>query len=302
MELAAASSPGRWIGLALLGTAFVGEGLVAYAAWRVGPGPLAAVFLLIALAGLPALARLAYWVWGSINLRYRLGRDGIAIQWAGATHVVPMAAITHVLDGRPYDEKLRGLHWPGHEVGHTSIATDDGRVRPALVYATAAPDRQLLIVTEDLAYAISPTSRAQFLAEFRMRQRLGTVQQLDHETVEAAWLGLALWRDPLAFRLLAAALLLAVLSLAWLVWHYPGLPRQVDVSVRVLAPPGLVPEATRARGQLWSLPLLGMAAVAVNWLLAAIVHERAQLAATLLAAGALLVALSLWVVMIGLIA
>jgi hypothetical protein len=299
MDFPAAPSRGRLLGLAMLAVSVAAEiGLVALM-WRVGPGPVAALLVLVVFLLVPLVGRLTYWVWGCLNLRYTLGRDGIAIRWAASTQIIPMAAITHVLGGRPYGGSLEGFHWPGYEVGHTRVATDDGAIRPMLAYSTMPPSGQLVIVTNDLAYAISPANRPSFINEFRLRRRLGPVQDLRQETAQARWAGLSLWRDGLALRLIGVAVVLVVLALAWLMWHYPSLPAQVILQAQYN--PGQGQKATdllRPRILVWTLPLIGLATVVTNLVIAAVVHQRARLAAVLLASGAVLVALALWVVVI----
>lgn len=298
MDFRPAPSKGKWIGWLLVATLVGIEALIVAALRRIGTGPLAAGLAVLAIGVVPLIARSLYWLWGVTNLRYRVGRDGIAIRWAAITQIIPMTAISHVLNGRPYADRLRGFHWPGHEVGHTIVATDDGLERPTVVYATAGPERQLLIVTPQLAYAISPADRAAFIAEFRIRRRLGPVQELRQETLHAPWMALSLWRDSLPVRLLSVAALLVVLSFAWLLWHYPHLPEQVDLSLAASGADPLAQAAVRSRDQLWSMPVLAASATLVNWILAGAIHRRARVAAVLLACGAFLVALALWVTMI----
>jgi len=298
MDFAAAPSRGQWTGLAFLtGTLTVEAGLLALIL-RLGPGPAAALVLLLAIAGLPVVAWLVYGLWGSLSLRYRLGRDGIIIRWAADSQIVPMTAITHVLGGRAYTSPLRGFRWPGHEIGRTEVATDDGQTRETLVYASAAPRNQLLIVTADLAYAISPADRAAFIAEFRMRQRLGPVQDLRQETARPVWARLTLWSDGVALRLIGVSGMLVALASAWLMWHYPGMPAQM-----VLQPvPGITGPAAdnllRPRVLIWGLPAIGLATIGANVIVAAAVHRHARLAALLLVAATLVFQLALWVVVL----
>ncbi len=297
MDFESAPSPGRWIGSVAVALLLVTEIGLLVLLRRTGPGPMAALLALSAFALFVAIARLVYPLWGLFSLRYRVARDGIAIRWASTTQIIPMQAITHILSGRPYAGRLRGLRWPGQEVGRTAVATDDGQIRPTLVYATTGPESQLLIVTPDLAYAISPADRAAFLAEFQTRRRLGPVQSLRQETAHAPWLGLSLWQDGLTVRLLATALLLVALATAWLLWNYPNLPSRLNLALRPGGVEPAAPASLRSRDQLWSLPLLAAAATIFNGIVAGAVHRRARIAATLLAAGALAVAASLWLVL-----
>ncbi len=302
MDFEAAPSAGRLVGGLGLALVLAAEVALLESVRRLGPGPLAAVLALVVMALLIFAAKLAYWLWGLFSLRYRVARDGIAIRWAGTTQVIPMSAVNHILSGRPYATRLQGFHWPGHEVGRTAVATDDGQVRPTLVYATTGAESQLLVVTPDLAYAISPADRAAFIAEFRTRRRLGPLQALRQETAHAPWLGLSLWQDRLVVRLFGAALGLIALAIAWLLWNYPNLPGQVNLAFRVTNTEAPGWAALRSREHLWSMPVLAAGATVLNGVLASAVHRRAPVAALLLAVGALLVAASLWVVVYRIVA
>jgi hypothetical protein len=205
-----------------------------------------------------------------------------------------MAEITHVLNGRPYASRLRGWHWPGHWVGHTTIDLPDDAGHQALVFATRPAAEQLVVVTPGLAYAISPAKRGEFVDEFRTRHRLGPVQALSQATDQPAWARRAIWRDSLALRLGIVAATLNLLAFAWLVWRYPGLGAMVPVQ---LSAPGAVPPALRPREVVWLLPLIGLAGLAVNLVLAFLVHPRDRVAALLLLAGAASLQLALGLVL-----
>lgn len=294
MDFHAAPSRGGIVGVALVGLASaLFLGLIAAAWWR-GAGAAAALLLLGAALMLPVVLRLAVWLWGYATLRYTVTRDGILIRWGATYQVVPMADITHVLNGRPYASRRRGLAWPGHEVGHTTTVTDDGVSHATLVFATRPPDEQVLVVTPGLAYAISPSDRAAFIDEFRVRSRLGAVQRLQQGTDQPAWAQLPIWQDGPALRLLVAALVMNLLAFLWLVWHYPALPAEMPVQFgydTIQRMP--VPGPLRPRAAVWLLPVIGLAATLLNGTLAVLVHRRLRLAAFLLLVGALLLQLAL---------
>lgn len=282
-----APSRGVPIGLGLLAVAVLACLLLALALGAIGAGPRAAILLAALLVAVPLTLRLAYWVWGLASLRYVLGRDGLVIRWAATRQVIPMSAITHVLAGRPYDHPLAGMRWPGHEVGRTTLRDDDGAVRDALVYASAPPESQLVVLTPALAYAISPADPQSFVDDFRMRHRLGPTQAWEQHTARAPIASLSLLADRPALALLGLAAALNVLAFLWLTWHYPELPAQVALRLRFDPAAGRpVPGPLSPTASAWNLPLIGLATIALNGVLAAAGHARARLAALLLGAGA----------------
>lgn len=301
MDWRPAPSWGGWIGLAMLAALDGGILACIVLGWRAWPGPEAALFGLAAVILAPCGLWLGYWVWGRLSLHYDVGRDGVAIRWAAHRHVIPMASITHVLNGRPYSAPLRGFRWPGHEVGRTRLVTGDadGVAHDTLVYATVPPEGQVVIVTADLAYAISPADRAGFVDEFKARRRLGTVQTLDQHTELAGWLSLPVWQDGVALALVIVALAANVLTFAWLTWHYPVLPADVVLVHKVEATPGQpAPALAQPLATAWLLPAIAFAALAANTVTAGIVHRYARLGARLLVLGALLVQLAVTVIIL----
>jgi hypothetical protein len=179
-------------------------------------------------------------------------------------------------------------------VGHTTIAPTNDTAQAALVFATRPPAEQVLIVTPGLTYAISPADRGAFVEEFRIRHRLGPVQALSQSADQPAWARRAIWHDRLALRLAALAAGLNLLAFAWLVWRYPGLGNMVPLQLTFDPTAHVaVPAALRPRGAIWSLPLIGLAGMALNSLLAWLIHPRDRVAALLLLAGAVSLELAL---------
>ncbi len=298
MDFRPAPSRGLLIGFGLLATGVALELALALAARAAGLGPRAAVLGLVAVGLLPLVAIVAYWVWGLASLRYGISRDGIVIHWAASRQIVPMESITHVLAGRPYAGGLRGLRWPGHEVGRTTIRDDDDHPHPTLVYATTPPDGQIVIITPSLAYAISPADRAAFIDDFKQRRRLGPVQRLDQQTDQARWARLALWHDPLGLGLLGVGVLLCALGFAAIAWLYPSLPPELALQYRYdPVVNGDVPGTLQPLAAIWRLPWIGLALLAGNAVLALLVHRRARLGALLLITGAIFVQVALLVVL-----
>ena len=299
MDFRAAPSRGGWVGLTLLVLVGTVDIAVALAARAAGMGPRAAGLGLVAGVLLPLAGVLLYWTWGFFSLRYAISRDGVVIRWAAGRQIIPMENITHVLAGRPYAVPLTGLRWPGHEVGRTVIHDDEDRPRETLVYATAPATGQLVIVTPSLAYAISPADRAAFIEDFKMRRRLGPAQRLDQHTERVRWARLGLWHDRLILYLLALGVGLYALAWAFVTWRYPSLPPELALQFRYDSVIGTaVPGRLQPLANIWRLLAIGLAALVVNSLLAAVVHRPARLGAILLVLGAVVVQAALLMVLL----
>ncbi len=298
MDFEAARSRGGLIGAgaAILCLALsIGLG---WAAAQAGPSPRAVLLLLPLVALLPLGAWLAYGAVSHSSLRYHVGRDGVIMRWSGARQVVPMAEITHLLN-RPVDETKGPARLPIWRAGRAVVHGEDFGEREALVLATVPPAEQLLIVTRALAYCISPADPASFVDEFKRRRALGARQALEERTEPPRWARFSILGDRLAGLLIVACAAICGLAFALLAWQYPDLPGELSLRFRfdsVVGAPLPGPGApTRIA---WRLPILGLAALVFNGLLAFRVHDGARLAARLLLVGALLVQLALAVAVI----
>ncbi len=297
MSFEASPSRGRWIGLGLCLGALALLGALIWAMRLAGPSPRGALLGLAALSVLPLLLLLAYWTWGYFSLRYELSRDGLIIRWAASRQVLPMAEIRGLSAGRAYAAPLRGLRWPGHQVGRTYIDTEEGG-RQTLAYATLPPEEQLLVITSSLVYAISPAEPKAFAAELERRRAMGVARHWEQGTERPRWARLSIWSDPLALRALAVALILNALAFAWIAWQTPSLPERVVVQYRYdAALDAIVRGPAQPLATVWRLPMISLAALFLDIVLAALVHTRARLGANLLLIGATLVQVALLIVL-----
>lgn len=180
----AAASPGGLIGvLGIVVSLVLGGGMLVLITGRTSltfPTPIAWIALatFLALAGL-----LAYLVYGYVTISYEFSAEHLRIRWAGQRHVVDLAAIQQILPAvdRLGDNPGRWRRfWTGYYVG-----SEIGPSGPVTVIATLPVRRQLLIVTADRQFAISPERPVLFVEEFgRLRraleyERTGTVTSAD---------------------------------------------------------------------------------------------------------------------------
>ncbi len=295
----AATTNGGLISIGILATLLVVVAAVGWAQSVAGPGPTGVLLALPLAAVVVASAWVAFWTWGYFSLRYGLSRDGVYIRWAASRHIIPMQDITHILSGRPYDSPLRGLRLPGYEIGRTTVFDDENTARDVLVFATVKPEEQLLIVTPEVTYAISPADISAFVEDFKRRRRLGVRQALEQRTVHVPLADLTIWGDRVALAFAGIALGVNALALAWLAWHYPQLPQ--ELALRFGFDPASaqsIPGPMNAKSVAWRLPLSGLAALIADSGIAAWLHGRAPLAARLLVCGGLLVQLALAILLL----
>lgn len=264
------------------------DAALALGAARLGVSPAAFLAGALLLLSLPALAVLAYWLWGALSLRYAMDRNAVTIRWAATTHVIPMPNILAVEDGADfYVERIHGLHWPGLRVGLGHL---DG-LGSAVICATRPLPEQLILVTRRGGhYAVSPADRVAFIEGLATRQRLGPTEPLAETSWQPRWMRLPIWRDRLVYALLGAGIILSLLLWAWVSLLYPSLPATLPMR-------GIAATPLARAIALW-LPLAGVAALAVNGALAIAVHGRERFAAYLSLGSAVAVQIFIWIALL----
>lgn len=240
------------------------------------------------VVSLPIMVLLGYWLWGALRLRYTIDRNAVIIYWAGARHIIPTPRIQRVLDGGSLgpDPQVRGLHWPGYVIGQ-GLLPNIGRT---LFFATRPLAEQVVIVTPDMAYALSPHDPDNFRHELAARLRLGPTDYLPQTVRMSAFLALPLWRDRVMYILLGLATLGCAALYAWICAIYSSLPAQLPLR-GVNQPPQ--PQSTALL-----LPTIGLLGLVGNAVLAALVHGRERFAAYLLLGGVLLMQILLWIALL----
>lgn len=255
------------------------------------------VFLLgLAALGLLALAvRLAYQLWGLVSASYEMDRNALVIHWGGLHLQIPTAAVQRVLPGSELKQvRMRpGLRWPGYAVG-IGQAEDIGTV---VSYATQPLDQQVIVCTDGVAYAISPSDHDEFLEAFAERLKMGPTQEVEEETKHPAFFDWAIWRDRLGLALLISSVVLLVLLVGALCWRYPSLPAQVTLRYTPTGEPLLIAQASRV----FYFALLGAGFSVINGVLGFLFYRRERTLAYFLWSGLVLVQLSLWATVISIL-
>jgi hypothetical protein len=121
-----------------------------------------AVVLLIIFLGLAGV--FGYLLYGYTTIRYELTSDQLTIRWAGRRHEIPIGAVQEIVPAvERLDPNPPGWQrfWPGYYIGEQ--ATLSGLV---MIVATLRARRQILLVTREYQFAISPERPVLFLEAF----------------------------------------------------------------------------------------------------------------------------------------
>lgn len=242
--------------------------------------------LLIALS-LPLLAILGFLLYGLFSLRYLIGRDSLVISWARRQEIIPLAAIESITSVADLDERIkaRGLCWPGHCVARGR----DDRGAEVRFYSTGHRAQELMIITPVVAFVISPSNPAGFLAAVRARRRLGPAQDLQQTRTERGLVALPIWRDWKALGLAASGVVANAGLFAYVTLRYPHLPELVPLlfeagQVRLIG----------AKEELFELPIIGLTVLVANTALGFALHRWERLLTYFLGSIALLAQILFW--------
>jgi len=241
-----------------------------------------------ALLSVPLLGVVGYGMYGVATLHYRVNRDGLIIRWADIRHFVPMEKIERVvwafeMEGR---KSFWGLAWPGCWIGRV-IIRDLGMVR---AYATAPPSRQLLVVTSEGTFGISPADVDDFLFDFQAKRNLGALHRWEQETVRSGVLAWPIWTDRCVQLLLSTALLANLALLGHICAVYPNLspilPLHFDAQGQA--------DRLGIRTEIFVLPAIGLLIAIVNAGLGLFLYRREKTCAYLFFGFAVLIQLLIW--------
>ena len=228
-----------------------------------------------------------YWYCDLVALRYHLDRNALTVQGATGRHIVPMAAIEHVVPGAEIRaaQGFKGVGWPGYMKGR--LRTDE--LGELIIMSTEPMARQVVIVTRTQCYGISPEEMDDFVTDLAARRALGPMRDVRQRFERAALVALPVWHD----RVLSATLLLGCVVnvglYAFILSRYGLLPQQIMFEQAV--------GADRIVSKEWLLiiPTIGATSLAADALLGGVLHRWEKLAAHLLATAALTVQSILWV-------
>ena len=178
MEWSIRTRLGNRVGIGIIVWLVILAGLLIWIAAQLPITVITFILVLLALATLPIVAAIVYWLLGLNRAQYALDRNLLTIRWGAVQQVIPMASIRKVLHGSEIAgqiRRFRGGRWPGHWVGQAEVKD----VGPVLFYAAGGPDQQLVVVTPGLAYAITPTDLPGFVEAFDQRQKMGPTQSVE---------------------------------------------------------------------------------------------------------------------------
>ncbi len=260
------------------------------------PVPLLALGLGLALLlNLVVLALMFYWSIAALRLHYRLDRNGLVIRWGASRFIVPVELIQNIVLGGEIDSPdsqasglraFRGIGWADLRAGRARLS--DGT--PARMFTTSPLVESTVILTPIHAYVVSPRDPDAFIEAWRMRRHMGPTQYWEEEEQRAWILDLPIWRDRLAWILIALGFLTNLALHAYLAFVFDQLPPTLSFHFDVLG------QADRiaSRTELVRLPQLAFLMLVLDLGLGFALYRPHRIAAYLVWGGGLVLQLLLW--------
>lgn len=231
----------------------------------------------------------AFWAWSCYSMRYVIDRSGITIAWGAVRHFVPIDEIEELKHGRgELKARVRGLAWPGHQVGHG----DADEVGPVIFFSThRAPEELVYVKTADRTYGISPADPIRFISEAERYREAGKPDR-DAAPVQWTLVGLhPIWSDRWAQGLGAAAIVLNLALWGFVFALYPGLDNQITIDF----PPIGEITTLKSRSEVLRIPATATVFLVVNLLAGLVFQWRERAATYLLAGGAVIFQAAFWI-------
>jgi hypothetical protein len=294
-------SPGRLIGLALITILILLDAGMVVLMAALPVGVFTVVIGVLLLASLPLIGAIIFVTVGIHSTRYQVESDMLLIRWGRMVQRVPMGSIVEVLPSDALEETkdFRGIRWPGCMVGSGHVVSEDGAEYQTSFYATRPIEDQILVVTADMSYSISPADSINFIASLQALMETDNVGDESGAAQEMEVLSWTIWPERNALILIAIAVVLNLALFTLLAAANSRLPEEIPLhfdkygNVDRRGPPT----------SLFILPLIGtiawVSASIGGWFFYYIRHERPI--AQFIWGFSILIQVATWAAMIGLI-
>jgi hypothetical protein len=216
------------------------------------------IFIVIALVSGSVIAWMAWQLYGYLNSSYTIDRNAFVIRWGPMREIIPMGDVQRVIPINEIEKGLK-LRRPPLSGWWRGVGTHPALGRMTF-YATDGPGRQLVVVTADHNFVVSPYDTEAFLDAFKARFEMQPTQPIIYARMSPNLLEWPLWRDRIAQGLLLAALALNLGAFGVGLFRFPEVSAQVPLhfDARGLA------DRLVSKDQLFTPAFIGLALLIVS--------------------------------------
>ncbi|MFN2189087.1 MAG: PH domain-containing protein [Candidatus Promineifilaceae bacterium] len=294
-------SPGRLVGLVLAAILILLDVGFIVLLISLPVGIFTVLLCLLLLVSLPLIGAVIFVTVGISGARYQVEGDVLLIRWGRMVQRVPMAAIAELLPSDAIKDirDFRGIRWPGCMIGQGLADLRDGRQLRISSFATRTADEQVLVVTDEMTYGISPTDPTNFIVSLQalLETEIGDDQTGTHENMNVQ--GWSIWPERDALIIIGVSVLLNLALFVILAIINSRLPEKSALHFNKF---GEV-DRTGSAAELFILPLIGaiawVSAVIGGWFFYYIRHEKPV--AYLILGFTVLIQIATWIAMLGLV-
>ncbi len=294
-------SPGRFVGLAIIAIVILLDLGMLLLLFIAPVSMLTVILSLLILTSFMVIAFIAYVTSGIANVRYRVESGLLVIEWGRILQAIPLKDILSIVPSEELEriENFRGVRWPGCMIGLGSLKVQDGSIVPTTFFSTRMLEQQVLIVTDSMAYGLSPRDPFSFIASLQalMKSESDADQASAYSDLDI--LEWSIWRDRTALLLASAPVILNITLFAFLATAYSRLPEEVPLHYNQV---GIIDRSGSPAG-LFILPLIGLVAWTttglIGWFYYAVRLERPV--AYIVWGITVVIEVAVWVALLGLI-
>ncbi len=212
--------------LAIL-SALIGAAAAAVGIYLAPLSGLTFVLLVLALGFLGVVLWLSWQLYGYLNSSYAVDRNAFVIRWGVTREIIPMGDVQRVIAASEIAQGLRLRRiplagWWRGTGAHPALGT-------VSYYATDAPDKQIVVVTADRNFVVTPYDAEAFLDAFKARFEMQPTQPVVYSRVTPNFLEWAFWSDKIAQFLILAAFALNLGAFGIGLFRFPDVSGQVPL-------------------------------------------------------------------------
>ena len=194
---------------------------------------------------------------GAFTLEYWVDRDAVTIIWGWTRQIVPLTGIERIVLGvdATLAKPAGWWHWPCPERSRRHHQ----RLGVVNAYSTRGLVEQIVLVTPNECFGVSPRDTDGFMEAVQTRFALGTARPLRSVLIRPPLWTWPLWRDRTALLLIGVGLLVLIAMFGILSVRFPSLSSDLPLHFNVHG----VPDRISPKSSLFALPIIGL----VTWLL-----------------------------------